>query len=247
MARQAITPHNPLEGERPDLTISLHDGTDEQISIVIVHKDAPEHLSVCLQTICFCSTANNYEIIVVDNGSGQDSLDYLEQLESDGEVKVVRNQKNLWWSEACNKGVAAADPNSKYIVFMHCDVVVLNPAWLDLMINVSESQGAGIVGVQLQTYKLGEQRVDFVAEWCMLLTRECWNDIGPWNPELPQVGHSFLMTISAQQKGYKPQVITKNHLCHHYQIFNLNTNEWERLTEQAMAALPNLMRMSRDV
>ena len=145
--------YNPLEGDRPELTISLNDGSDEQVSIIIVHKDRPEYLNICLQSIVVCTMANNYEIIVVDNGSGQDSLDYLNDLEESGDIKVVRNQKNLWWSEACNKGVAVAEKTSKYFVFMHCDVVVTNNCWLDLLINVAESQSSGLVGIDVQSYK----------------------------------------------------------------------------------------------
>ena len=59
-----ITPHNPLEGERPELTLDLNDGSEEHISIVIVHKDRPEYLNICLQSIAVTSFNNNYEIIV---------------------------------------------------------------------------------------------------------------------------------------------------------------------------------------
>ena len=82
---------------------------------------------------------------MVDNGSGKESQDFLDDIQ--GEVKVVRNEKNMYWSAACNKGVQAADKNSKYYIFLHCDVVVLNPAWMDLLINVSEAQHSGFVGI----------------------------------------------------------------------------------------------------
>ena len=29
-------PHNPLEGDRPEMSMQLHDGTEEQISIIVV-------------------------------------------------------------------------------------------------------------------------------------------------------------------------------------------------------------------
>ena len=240
--RQPITPHNPLEGNRPELTINLHDGTDEQISIIVVHKDRPEYLNICLQTICVNSTANNYEIIVVDNGSGQDSQDYLDELGPD--VKVIKCPKNLYYSAAANKGAAAASPNSKYLIFLHADVAILNPAWLDLLINVAEGSNSGMVGVELQSYLLQNQKVDFIQEWCLLLTRECWMDAGPFPEELPQIGHSFILTINAQNKGYKPQLM-KNNICHHYRVFGLDMNEWEKITEQAMTTIPKVMQQSR--
>jgi GT2 family glycosyltransferase len=180
----------------------------------------------------------NIEIIVVDNNSGKDSQDLLSEIE--GEVKVVRNDKNLYWSAACNKGVQAADKNSKYYIFLHCDVVVLNPAWMDLLINVSEAQQSGFVGIDTQSYMLGNNKVDFLQDYIILVTKEAWKDIGPWPETLPMVGGSFILTMKAQQKGHKPQIM-KNPIVHHYRVFSLDINEFERMTEQAMVEIPKLM------
>jgi len=239
MAEKIITPHNPLEGEKPELTINLHDGSEEQVSIIVVHKDRPEYLNICLQSIAVTSFNNNYEIIVVDNGSGPDSQEFLNEI--DKEVKVVRCEKNIFWSAACNKGMEAADKNSKYFIFLHHDIVITNPAWIDLLVNVSEAQGTGFVGVSLQSYYMQQQKVDFVEEYCMMMTKDCWRDCGPWLEELPQVGHAFMMTLKAQQAGYKPQVM-RNPICHHYRIFALDINDYERLTEQAMVTIPKILR-----
>jgi GT2 family glycosyltransferase len=232
-------PHNPLEGAQPELTINLHDGSEEQVSIVIVHKDRPEYLNICLQSIAVTSLNNNYEIIVVDNASGQDSQDFLNEIE--GEVKVIRNSKNEWWSKACNIGAKAADKNSKYLIFMHCDVVVLNPAWIDLLINVSESQESGLVGVDMGSYYMQNQKVDFIQDWCCMMTRECWKEAGPFPEDLPMVGGAFVLTMKGQQKGFRPQII-KNQIVHHYRIFSLDFSQWERFTESAMTQIPKLMR-----
>jgi len=234
----ATPAYNPLEGERPEMTVKLHENSDDYISIIIVHRDRPEYLNICLQSIAVTSFNNNYEIIVVDNGSGKESQDFLKDIE--GEVKVVRNEKNLYWSSACNKGVQAADKNSKYFIFMHCDVVVLNPAWIDLLVNVSEAQQSGYVGIDTQSYMMGSQKVEFMQEYVILVTREAWKDIGPWPEQLPQVGHAFIMTMRAQNKGHKPQIM-KNQIVHHYRIFSLDIYDYERMTEQAMTTLPKLM------
>ncbi len=231
--------HNPLEGPKPELTINLHDGSEEQVSIIIVHKDRPEYLNILLQSIAVTSFNNNYEIIVVDNHSGKDSQDFLDDISD--EVKVIRNERNLYWAAAANKGVQVADKGSKYLIFMHCDVVVLNPSWIDLLVNVSESQSSGMVGVELQSYYMQNQKVDFIQEWCMLMTRDCWRDVGPFPESLPQIGTGFIMTMKAQQKGYKPQAM-RNPVCHHYRIFSLDINEFERMTEKAMIEIPRLMR-----
>lgn len=230
--------HNPLEGDRPEMSIKLHQNTDDHVSIIVVHKDRPEYLNICLQSIAVTSFNNNYEIIVVDNGSGKESQEFLKDIE--GEVKVVKNEKNLYWSAACNKGVQAADKNSKYFIFMHCDIVVLNPAWIDLLVNVAEAQQSGFVGIDTQSYMMGNQKVEFLQEYILLMTRETWDDIGPWPEELPQVGNAFIMTMRAQNKGHKPQIM-KNQIVHHYRIFSLDISDFERMTEQAMSVLPKLL------
>ena len=234
-------PHNPLTGQRPEINIPLHDGSDEQISIVIVHKDRPEYLNLCLQSITVCSFNNNYEIIVVDNASGKESQEFLDSI--DDNIKVIRNNKNLYWSEAANRGADAASKNSKYLIFMHCDVVVLNPGWLDILVSVAESRKSGMVGVQMGSYVLdNKQKIDYIQEWCVLITRDCWKHVGPFPETLPFIGHSFIFSVKAQRMGYQPQAM-RNSILHHYQIFSLSsTSEWERLLEPAMAEIPRHLR-----
>lgn len=234
--------NNFLEESRTEMNLPLHDGIDEQVSIIVVHHNNPEYLNICLQSMHIMSNMNNYEVIVVDNASDKESQSYLDDLEAEG-IKVVRNKENLWWSGGCNKGVKAADPNSKYYVFLHQDVVVLNTGWLDLLLNVSISQGSGLVGIEMGSYSIDDNRtkIDFIQEWCCLMTKECWEDCGPWPEALPIVGHSFIMSMRAQIKGYKPQCM-KNPILHHYKAFGMDPTDYERMTEDAMVVIPKLMR-----
>ena len=233
-----ITPHNPLEGPKPEMSLDLHKATEAQISIIVVHKDKPAYLNICLQSIAVTSFNNNYEIIVVDNGSGQETQEFLDELED--EIKVIRNEKNAYWSAACNQGVAAADENSTYYIFLHCDVVVTNPGWLDYLVTASEARQAGLVGCELGDYFMAGQPVSFIQEYCLLMTKECWKDIGPWPESLPQIGPAFVMTLKAQTSGQQPQCMNNN-IVHHYGVFSLNINEYEKLIEDAMAELPKLV------
>jgi len=229
---------NPLEGEKPELVINIHDNTDESISIIIVHRDRPEYLNILLQSIAVNSFNNNYEIIVVDNASGPESEEYLKQIEPD--CKIIRNSENHYFSKAANIGVQNASPQSKYFLFLHCDVVILNPAWIDLLVNVSEASNSGVVGVETSSYFLGNQRIDFIQEYCLLVTRQAFNHIGGFPEELPAVGSAFIFTLKAQNGGFKPQLI-KNNVVHHYKIFAFNLNDYERFTEMAMNTMPKIV------
>jgi hypothetical protein len=101
----SITPHssqmsyNPLEGDRPELSVKLHENTDEHVSIIIVHKDRPEYLNICLQSIAVTSFNNNYEIIVVDK----------ERRETRGRERI----KNKGFCKIKRKNQAAKFSNNK--------------------------------------------------------------------------------------------------------------------------------------
>jgi GT2 family glycosyltransferase len=211
---------------------------EDSISIVIVHKDKPGYLNACLQTIALNSTNNNYEIIVVDNNSGPETQEFLYDLEKD--VKVVRNERNLYFSAAANLGFAAADVNSKYIIFMHADCVVTSPAWLDLMINVAEANKSGLVGLESGQYYIGNQKIEFVSEWCVLFSRQCFEKVGKWPEQLPLIGNAFITTLKAQQEGFQPQIM-KNTIVHHYKIFGIDVNQYEKISEEALALLPKMV------
>jgi hypothetical protein len=47
--------------------------------------------------------------------------------------------------------------------------------------------------------------------------------------------------VEAQNKGLRPQVM-KNIIAHHYRVFALDINEYERLIEQAMVMIPQVVR-----
>ena len=233
------SPYNSLEGDRPELSFNLHEGSEEQVSIIVVHNNSPEHLSICLQSIAVTTINNNYEIVVVDNNSNEESQEFLTSVEENG-VVVVRNDENSFWSAAANKGFAAANKNSKYIVFMHSDVVVLNSGWLDTLINVSDTQNCGMVGVEMNSFIVSKQKIDFIEEWAVAFTRECFEEIGPWPENLPYTGHSFILTLRAQRKGHKPQIV-KTPILHHYRIFGIDINEHERFIEKARNELPRMI------
>lgn len=124
---------------------------------------------------------------------------------------------------------------------MHYDVAIINPAWIDLLINISEAQGSGCLGVESATYQFDKKRLDFIQEWLLLVSRNCWKDCGPFVEELPQVGAPFMFTMKAQHRGYKPQLVGKLPIAHHYRAFAIDYADYEVFSERASAVLPKLI------
>ena len=86
--------------------------------------------------------------------------------------------------------------------------------------------------------------MEAMQEWLMLMTRDCFNAVKGWPESLPLVGHAFILTMLAQQGGYAPQVM-RNPIAHHYKIFAVDINFYEREVERSMVELPNLLRIAQ--
>lgn len=115
------------------------------VSIVILNRNGLNYLKVLFKdfkdTICY----PNYEIIVVDNDSKDESLSYLKSL--DLPIKIIENKTNESFSKANNKGVEIA--NGEYIVLLNNDMEPVY-GWLNhMMQSYLKSPDIGIVGAKL--------------------------------------------------------------------------------------------------
>jgi GT2 family glycosyltransferase len=95
-------------------------------SIVMLSWNAPKYTQIALQSIQQ-HTRGEYEIIIVDNGSGPETVNWLRTL-SDPRIRVLYNATNRGFAGGNNQGMAAAQ--GEYIVLLNNDVVVTE-GWLD--------------------------------------------------------------------------------------------------------------------
>ncbi|MGF1530668.1 MAG: glycosyltransferase family 2 protein [Puniceicoccaceae bacterium] len=96
------------------------------------------------------------EIVAIDDGSDDGSLEYLRNL--DLPITVLRNDDNRGFAFSNNRGVSEA--RGEWIFFLNNDLI-LEPGWWEPMIEVAETRdGCGMVGnVQRRA---DNQRVDHV-------------------------------------------------------------------------------------
>jgi GT2 family glycosyltransferase/Tfp pilus assembly protein PilF len=96
------------------------------VSIVTLSWNAPEFTMKALESIARF-TSEPYEVIVVDNGSGPQTVSMLNAIE-DPHVRVVYNATNRGFAGGNNDGIVAA--RGEYIVLLNNDVIVTE-GWLD--------------------------------------------------------------------------------------------------------------------
>ena len=99
----------------------------------------------CLEAVRQTLAGHRGEIIVVDDGSSDETPAYLESLGR--AVRVIQNHQNLGFAAACNRG--AAEARGEFVVFLNNDTLP-EPGWLEpLLDEVRNSEETGVVGAKL--------------------------------------------------------------------------------------------------
>lgn len=114
---------------------------NNKISIIIPVYNASKYLSVCLDSV-MNQTYKDLEIICVNDGSTDNSLDILQNYSSMDNRIVVLNQENSGVSTARNAGLKIA--TGKYIEFIDSDDLI-NSKTCESLFNEAEFYNADII------------------------------------------------------------------------------------------------------
>ena len=116
-----------------------------KISIIVVTYNKLEYTRMCLESLVRNTDYPNYEIILVDNGSKDGSVEVLREFrEQHQQVMLIENARNLGFAMANNMGAKAA--SGEYLVLLNNDTLV-TPGWLlGLLVHLTRHPSAGMVG-----------------------------------------------------------------------------------------------------
>jgi len=115
-----------------------------KVSAIIVNYNAGRVLNEAVNLLL--GSASIAKVIVVDNGSTDNSMDEIERLaDSRSGLICIRNNKNLGFAKACNIAIAAAGEND-YLLFLNPDCLVDCDALETLLSCMKSSPQAGIAG-----------------------------------------------------------------------------------------------------
>ena len=133
-----------------------------KISIIIANKDHAEDLKRCISSVYEKSTYENWEIIIVENNSTQDSIwAYYKELtgqevrgqenvvSQDGKVRIVtyKSQGSFNYSAVNNFGAGFA--RGEYILLLNNDTEVITVNWLEELLMYAQRSDVGAVGAKL--------------------------------------------------------------------------------------------------
>jgi GT2 family glycosyltransferase len=126
-----------------------------KVSVITVNWNNFNDSAECLESLRK-TTYPNFEVIVVDNGSGGDDVSLLKQRFGDS-IRLIVNDKNSGFAGGCNIGIKdALAGGADYVVLLNNDTVVA-PDFLEGLVRVAQSdERVGIAGGKVFCYELPE-------------------------------------------------------------------------------------------
>lgn len=112
------------------------------LSIIIVSFNTSELLKKCLESIFKFLEGINFEVIVVDNASIDESPKMV--FEKFPTVRLFTNRKNVGFGAANNQGAKVA--RGKYLFFFNSDAYLVDDSLLKLVERLNEDPKIGVIG-----------------------------------------------------------------------------------------------------
>lgn len=117
------------------------------ISAVVLNRDGAGMLRRLLNGLCERTDYPHLELIVVDNGSSDGSLDFLRRVNVPFPLSIVANPHNESFSDACNQGAESA--SGELLLFLNNDVEPFEPSWLRELVACRRLRDAGAAATTL--------------------------------------------------------------------------------------------------
>lgn len=208
-----------------------------KVSIIVLNWNGEELIEGCLSSIVENTDSPDYEIIVVDNGSTDGSLDIIEK--KFPQVRLIKNKENMGFSYGNNQAFEMSDGD--YVFLLNNDSRILEKNWLTELLKIAESdRRVAVVGCSLNVP--GENNKITVKEvhntvGTMLIRKDVIEKIGNFDAEnfSPIYGEETDWNYRARSVGYKilqtsipmahmDSVTTKKGFGEEFQYILINTN-----------------------
>jgi len=117
------------------------------VSIVVLNRNGAGHLKRLLEGLTERTDYPDFELILVDNGSRDESLELVRSAQAPFPISILANHHNESFSDANNQGAELA--SGELVLFLNNDVVPFEAGWLRELVGCLQTTQAGIVGATL--------------------------------------------------------------------------------------------------
>jgi GT2 family glycosyltransferase len=153
------------------------------ISIVIPTWNTAQVTQRCLLSIFKFLPSGSFDVIVVDNGS----TDNTKKLLSKFKINYIKNTKNLGFARACNQG--AAKSKGDYLLFLNSDMVLLDDSLLLLASYLASHPDVAVIGPKFLNPDLSPQASVFPPQTPLNALKEFYLGQKSYSKYLPSSSH----------------------------------------------------------
>ncbi len=149
-------------------------GLEQQVDVsaIVISLNSRRYLGDCIRSLKTAAWRSvTWEIIVVDNGSTDGSLEVLAKEHPD--VRVIANPSNLGYCKAGNQGAEIA--RGRYLLHLNDDILILDDALPKLVEWMDRNPGAAMIGSRLLNLDRTDQFSSgrsFTTPWAAIFGRK---------------------------------------------------------------------------
>jgi GT2 family glycosyltransferase/ubiquinone/menaquinone biosynthesis C-methylase UbiE len=160
-------------------------------SIILLTYNGLPYTRKCIESIRTYTPPNDYEIIVVDNGSTDGTAQWLR---AQSDLQVIYNKENAGFPKGCNQGMALAKGDT--LLLLNNDTIV-TPRWLDQLLAClySDDRIGGVGPVTNNAAYYTSLKVPYRTLEEMITFAEQFNSSDPskWEERLKLIGFCLLI------------------------------------------------------
>lgn len=227
------------------------------LSIIIVNWNTGELLYNCVKSINENMTDSNYEIIITDNDSKDNSCS---NIESDFKnVKIIYSKDNLGFSKGNN--IAVKEAKGEYVLFLNPDTIILDNSIEKALDYIKcKCSKKDLVGVRLlngdrtlqfssckfpksanvitSSYVMSKEwhyknhNTDWVMGAFMLMKRDFFNEIGGFNESFFMYSEDIELCFRVKKNGGNVKYLSDAEIVHLYN--QSGKNKWNKKRDKVV-------------
>jgi len=229
------------------------------VSVVVPCYNGARFIDQLMATLAG-QTFRDFETIIVDDGSGEETRSKLDSLRPG--VEVI-HQQNQGPGAARNTGIRAA--RADLVLALDCDdqldptyleeaVAAMNAAPADVGLLFTHERMSGLrQGIEPRYFKLFDQLFINRVPSCLMMRKEAWQKAGGYDDRMREGYEDWEFTIAVAAAGYRSLVIPKPLFT--YRVSNdglllrisskMHAQLWGRIRRKHrdLFRLPNLLRL----
>lgn len=195
----------------------------KKISIIIVNYNSGNMIFECVSSIFEYFENENFEIIIVDNASTDDSIKKLESFKYKENLIIIKNDENLGFSKANNIGVSIA--SGEILFFLNPDTKIIDKKLISFINKIEDNKiyVPLLLDYNLRAYKnvyvlplIKEYlkkalKIGQVHYWAqgsaIIMTKNTYNKLEGWSEDYFMYAEDLDLFYKAYKNGIKLELI----------------------------------------